>query len=62
MNKEQILKLKTTKHIKIYKLSQIGLSKKDIANELETNYGHVYNVIKRYDNDKNLRDISDSIT
>lgn len=48
--KDQILKLTCKKHIKIFKLHQLGLSKKDIATSLSTNVGHVYNVIKDYGN------------
>lgn len=46
--KEKILKLNSKKHVKIYKLHQLGLSRKQIADLLGTNSGHVGNVIKDY--------------
>jgi DNA-binding NarL/FixJ family response regulator len=53
MNKEQVIALRCKKHVKIYKLKQLGLSNKEIAEALTTNAGHVYNVLKKYDaNDK----------
>lgn len=48
MDKQQILQLTCHKHIKIYKLKQLGLTNKEIANELKTNAGHVYNALKSY--------------
>jgi DNA-binding NarL/FixJ family response regulator len=53
MTKEQVTELNCKKHIKIYKLKQLGLSNKEIAESLKTNTGHVYNALKKYDaNDK----------
>lgn len=46
--KESILQLAGRKHVKIYKLHQQGLSKKEIAELLKTNTGHVGNVLKDY--------------
>ena len=43
-----ILELKCKKHVKIYKLSLLGLPKSQIASALTTNAGHVYNVLKDY--------------
>lgn len=48
MTIEQILQLTCHKHVKIYKLHQLGLSNKEIADRLKTNAGHVYNAIKSY--------------
>ena len=36
------------KHVKIYKLSKLGLTNKDIATALGTNSGAVHNAIKDY--------------
>lgn len=49
--KEQILSLTCKKHIKIYKLKELGLSNKEIADSLGTNQGHVYNALKKYKDD-----------
>lgn len=45
---ETIKNLNCKKHVKIYKMKQLGMSNKDIAKELCTNVGHVYNVLKKY--------------
>jgi hypothetical protein len=50
MTQEQILQLTSAKHIKIYKLSQLNLTRKEIATLLGTNSGHVGNVLKDYAN------------
>lgn len=55
MSQEQILSLQCKKHIKIYKLKQLGLKNGEIARLLETNAGHVYNALKLYTNDKYVR-------
>ena len=50
---EQVIKvtqLNSPKHVKIWKLHLLELTKKEIALTLGTNYGHVYNVIKDYSN------------
>jgi transcriptional regulator len=46
--KERIVDLPCKKHIKIYKLKELGLSNKEIADALGTNAGHVYNALKAY--------------
>ena len=56
MTMEHIKQLSCLKHIKIFKLHQLGLSKPEIAKTLGTNYGHVYNVLKKYNNDQSLVD------
>lgn len=48
MSKEEIIKMHSAKHLKIFMLSQLGLSKKEVATALGTNVGHVYNVLKDY--------------
>lgn len=46
---ESIKALDCKKHVKIYKLSQLGgMTKKEIATALETNAGAVHNAIKEY--------------
>lgn len=53
MTKEQVIEMSAKKHVKIYKLKQLGLTNKEIAEALQTNVGHVYNALKKYDaNDK----------
>lgn len=49
MEKQQILDLKCKKHVKIFKLKQLGLKNKEIAAILNTNPGHVYNALKDYE-------------
>lgn len=49
MTKENILALTCKKHIKMYKLKQLGLTNKEIAEALNTNPGHVYNALKDYE-------------
>lgn len=53
MTKEEIKKLETKKHVKIFLMHKLELSNKDIAWELNTNVGHVYNVLKAYKEDDN---------
>jgi len=50
MTQEQIIALTCKKHIKIYKLKQLGMENKAIAAALGTNVGHIYNVLKDYAN------------
>ncbi len=53
MTKEQVIEMSAKKHVKIYKLKQLGLTNKEVAEALQTNVGHVYNALKKYDaNDK----------
>ena len=61
MNKEKIIALECKKHIKIYKLNQIGLSNKEIAESLKTNIGHVYNALKEYSNKPHKAEVANSI-
>lgn len=56
MNEDQILQLVCKKHIKVFKLSQLGLSNSEVAKKLGTNQGHVWNVLKKYKNDQALVD------
>lgn len=48
MEQEQVLRLHCKKHVKIYKLKQLGLKNTEIAKLLGTNPGHVYNALKAY--------------
>lgn len=48
MTQTEILQLTCKKHIKIYKLNQLGLPNKQVATLLGTNAGHVYNALKSY--------------
>lgn len=48
MNKDQIKQIHSTKRVKIYLLSKAGLKNSEIAKELGTNAGHVYNVLKDF--------------
>jgi|GEM_PF-5161744 len=48
MTIDEVKALTCKKHIKIYKLSQAGLTNKQIADALGTNPGHVYNALKDY--------------
>lgn len=50
MIQEEILRLTCKKHIKIYKLKQLGLKNVEIAKLVGTNSGHVYNALKTYQN------------
>ena len=50
MTQEEIVSLTTKKHIKIYKLAQLGLKNGEIAKLVGTNAGHVYNALKSYQN------------
>lgn len=59
MTKETILALSCKKHIKIYKLAQLGLKNGDIAKLVGTNPGHVYNALKSYDNNPQRVKIAD---
>lgn len=62
MTKEQVSELKCKKHVKIYKLKQLGLNNKEIAEALQTNVGHVYNALKKYDASDKLKTDADLIT
>lgn len=62
MTKEQVIEMSAKKHVKIYKLKQLGLSNKEIAEALQTNVGHVYNALKKYDASDKLKTDADLIT
>lgn len=52
---KKIVSLDCKKHIKMFKLSRIGMPQKEIAGLLNTNVGHVWNELNRYkDNDKRV--------
>ncbi|MEK6883969.1 MAG: helix-turn-helix domain-containing protein, partial [Nanoarchaeota archaeon] len=51
MTKDEILKLDSKKHVKIWLLHKLGMSRKEIAEALGTNSGHVGNEIKAYEKD-----------
>lgn len=61
MNEDQIKALNCKKHVKIYKLKQLGMANSAIAKALETNAGHVYNALKKYDLNPALKLAADSI-
>jgi hypothetical protein len=61
MEQSQILQLQVKKHVKIYKLKQLGLKNSEIAKLLETNAGHVYNALKKYEADPQLVAIANEI-
>lgn len=50
MDTNNILTLDCKKHVKIYKLKQLGLSNKEVATLCGTNPGHVRNVLIDYTN------------
>lgn len=56
-----IINSSVKKHVKIYKLKQLGKSNKDIALLLSTNQGHVYNVLKKYNEKEELKIKSNAI-
>ena len=59
MTKETITALTCKKHVKIYKLKQLGLSNKEIAETLGTNAGHVYNALKNYETKPEMKTAAD---
>lgn len=61
MTKEEITQLTCKKHVKIYKLKQLGLTNKEIAEALGTNAGHVYNVLKDYESNPTKIDKANSV-
>ena len=61
MDQNQIIQLLAKKHVRIYKLKQLGLKNSEIAKLLETNAGHVYNALKKYAADPELVKIADEI-
>ena len=62
MTKEQVTELNCKKHVKIYKLKQLGLTNKEVAEASQTNVGHVYNALKKYDANDKLKTDADLIT
>lgn len=62
MTKEEVIALSCKKHVKIYKLKQLGLTNKEGAEALKTNAGHVYNALKKYDANDKLKTDADLIT
>jgi predicted transcriptional regulator len=62
MEKQQIIDLPCLKHVKIYKLKQLGLKDKEIAYLLGTNPGHVYNALKAYKNNPEKVSKANAIT
>ena len=54
-----IINLTCSKHVKIYKLHQLGLSKKEVADNAKTNVGHVYNVLKDYESNPAKKESAD---
>jgi predicted DNA-binding protein YlxM (UPF0122 family) len=46
----EICNLIQPKHVKIWRLHLLNISNKEIAEVVKTNRGHVYNVIKDYNN------------
>lgn len=61
MTEQEIKALTCKKHIKIYKLKQLGLKNKEIAESVGTNAGHVYNALKKYDLKPELKELADKI-
>lgn len=61
MTKEQVSELNCKKHVKIYKLKQLGMKNKEIADCLKTNAGHVYNALKKYELKPDLKEMADNI-
>ena len=62
MTKETILELKCKKHVKIYKLSQSGLTKKEIAEYLKANLGNIHRVLKDYEANPTKKDFAETVT
>lgn len=58
---KNILSLTCLKHIKIYKLKQLGKTNKEIAELVGTNAGHVYNALKAYDTNPEKKIKADSL-
>lgn len=62
MTKDQIVALDSKKHIKIWLLHKLGMTRKEIAEALGTNPGHVGNEIKKYEVDKQKQEEAEKIT
>lgn len=61
MTTQEIKQLTCCKHVKIYKLKEAGMKNSEIAKELGTNAGHVYNALKQYDLKPELKAKADLI-
>lgn len=61
MTEQEIKQLTCKKHVKIYKLKQNGMTNKQIAEAVGTNTGHVYNALKKYELNPELKVKADSI-
>jgi len=61
MTEQDVKQLTCKKHVKIYKLKQLGLKNGEIAKALGTNAGHVYNALKKYDLDPELKQKADLV-
>jgi len=61
MTEQDIKQLTCKKHVKIYKLKQLGLTNKAISEALGTNAGHVYNALKNYETKPELKELADKI-
>lgn len=62
MDSNIILALDCKKHIKIYKLKQLGLTNRQVADMCETNPGHVRNVMIDYGNKPEKVDAANKIS
>lgn len=58
---DRIVNLDCKKHVKIYKLSLIGLGNDEIASILGTNNGHVWNALDMYKRDHKKVSIANEI-
>ena len=61
MTQQEIIQMTGKKHVKIFKLSQLGIEKKEIAKLLGTNYGHVYNTLKDYEKNKTKAEAANNL-
>lgn len=61
MDKKQILALDSKKHVKIWLLHKLGMSRREIAEALGTNPGHVGNEIKAYEKNEDKRKAAETI-
>lgn len=62
--KEQIAKIKSLKckkHIKIYRIHQLGLTNPEVAKALGTNAGHVHNALELYKKKPSFKKIAENI-
>lgn len=59
--KDKILQLNCKKHVKIFKLSQLNIPNKEIAQLTGSNAGHVWNVINDYKKDEKKVEAANAI-